>query len=251
MYKSDVNDARETVDAFMAIVKEGLLCPIAIELLSARLDPSIGFKFLKDPPFVKTLPVLTKMKEFVIAKAPYVNFTSPTGTGKSMALPIIYLSRGIDTAVKYRATTLLIMCQPKTIPLRQTKENVRNVLSRVDPDTSKHVRFHSHTSSILSALNAADFKPSQSGQVHFVACLPSVALDLFFVLYKQGHLHRTRWIIDEVHERTADTDLLLTYLALVRVGGSTGTFLPPAHHAPKPKSEMLVGEEITEAVVTL
>ena len=227
-------------------------CAGSLELLLSRFDQEIGFK-IDGAKGVKCLPVLEKLREFLGATSPYVNFVSPTGTGKSMALPVLYLARDVATLAEDNASTLLVMCQPKPVPIRQTQENISKVLSRVTEATRRRIRAHrnvhiAHSAFSKDACSYGQVSGAGPPTAHFVACLPSAALDLFFRLYHSGLLGRTRWIIDEVHERSADVDLLLTYLAVVRVAGQEGDYLPLRKAAtpqlPRPPP-------ITEAVVTL
>lgn len=149
------------------------------------------------------LPVFSMFFDFVENNNSYVNFMSSTGSGKTRCIPFMIAIKTIEEGLTH---PFIIMVQPSVAII---DENFKSFLTE-NFDGEVNVTFN--TKYLINQYE--QYKNGRKPTKPIFAILSSrKALNLLYNHTDLNILDSTRFILDEVHERTVYTDVLIAYLS--------------------------------------
>ncbi|KAK2956888.1 putative Zinc finger, C2H2 type family protein [Blattamonas nauphoetae] len=158
----------------------------------------IVFSPEKDNWNTRVYAVYDKHTEFLTTPHPFLNFKSSTGSGKTRCSPFIFAIKALQDNLQ---RPIFIMTQPSSAIVADKIADFTRILG-------DSVVLTSEPHEILGLLRQQITKP-------VIALLPPFKAVKLLVKAEQKTLDligRTRFCLDEIHERSVDTDILLAKL---------------------------------------
>lgn len=171
--------------------------PKALKIAKGLFKMSFMHKLINNQQFPTFLPVLGKALEFIYEKSPVLSFKGVTGSGKTRCMPFILAIRAV---IEKLDQPFIIMSQPSISIVKDKERDFANFFSKEDVIVTTEIKE-------LMRL----YRNSKKLQVPVVGILSPIKI---LKLLKMCDIYReTRFILDEVHERPVELDVLIACIS--------------------------------------
>ncbi|OHT16917.1 hypothetical protein TRFO_12789 [Tritrichomonas foetus] len=169
-----------------------------LDLEFASFNFAFGLKPIEDPPFYKytTLPIYSLRQKINDEMPVYLNVNTPHSTGKSLGIPLLVACRSLA----YRKTKKFI------IIIENSPMEIYKIYRVFKNEYSDIIETYTNITEFCKQLNSVKFS-----QVIGIFT-PFDALKVI-QLRKEDIFEKARFIIDDFHQRTIESDVLIQILS--------------------------------------
>lgn len=147
--------------------------------------------------FPTFLPIIEQYKTFIYDNSPVMSFQCVTGSGKTRCVPFLLAIRSAIERLRY---PFIIMTQPGKSIVQDKLIDFKNYFSEED------VIIKTEVEEIIDLLD-------QDDQDKPIVCIMSPIKLLELLKYREDLHEKTRFVLDEVHERPIYLDVLISTIS--------------------------------------